>query len=92
MEEWVGEGEDGGLEDVEIKSNGKSGFNAIKGGFVYNNGSLGNQGNCSYWWTSSKQGENADVVDIGYCSQDLGGGDGNYSFSFGFAVRGITSK
>lgn len=92
VEEWVGEGEDGGLEDVKIKSNGKSGFNAKRGGFVYDQGGLGNEGNCSYWWTSSKIGEGAEVVDIGYCSQDLGGGEGAYSFNFGFAVRGIKSK
>ena len=92
VEEWVGDGEDGSLEDVEIKSNGRSGFNAKKGGFVYDHGALDNEGNCSYWWTSSKQGESASGVDIGYCSQDLGGGIGVYSFAFGFAVRGIKSK
>ena len=92
VEEWVGEGEEGSLEDVEIKSNGKSGFNAKKGGFVYDHGALDNEGDCSYWWTSSKYGESASVVDIGYCSQDLGGGIGGYSFAFGFAVRGIKSN
>lgn len=29
------------------------------------------------------------VVDIGWCSQDLGGGKGAYPKSFGFAVRSL---
>lgn len=81
------EGED--FVDVEIKSNGRSGFNAKRGGFVYKEGGLGNEGNCSYWWTSSTQGKSAYVVDIGYCSQDIGGGEGNFPFTYGFAVRAL---
>jgi|LakMenE01Jun11ns_1017448.scaffolds.fasta_scaffold9673833_1 uncharacterized protein (TIGR02145 family) len=79
----------GDLETVEIKTNGASRFNAKKGGFVYDIGSLGNEGNCSYWWTSSLEGNGLIVVDIGYCSQDLGGGKGSYPLTFGFAVRAI---
>ena len=79
----------GSLETVEIKTNGTSRYNAKKGGYVYNNGSLGNEGNCSYWWTDSLEGNELMVVDIGYCSQDLGGGKGSYPLTFGFAVRAI---
>jgi uncharacterized protein (TIGR02145 family) len=79
----------GSLETVEIKTNGTSKFNAKKGGFVYDNGSLGNEGNCSYWWTDSYDENGLIVVDIGYCSQDLGGGKGSYPLTFGFAVRAI---
>lgn len=79
----------GGLVEVEIKTNGKSGFKAKKGGFVYDHGALDNEGNCSYWWTTSIEGEGTKAFDIGYCSQDLGGGFGSFSSSFGFAVRAI---
>jgi uncharacterized protein (TIGR02145 family) len=93
--------------DVNLKTNGSSGFKAKAGGFVYESGGLDNMWdynsgncNCSYWWTASNEVssyEEADVViagnivvvDIGYCSQDLGGGKGLYPPTFGFAVRGI---
>jgi len=92
--------------DVNLKTNGSSGFKAKAGGFVYESGGLDNNMwetnfcNCSYWWTASNEVssyEEADVViagnivvvDIGYCSQDLGGGKGLYPPTFGFAVRGI---
>lgn len=89
IEDWVGDQETGGLEDVEIKTNGNSGFKAKKGGFVYDHGAVGNEGNCSYWWTSSYEGQDKIVVDIGYCSQDLGGGKGIYPSTYGFAIRAI---
>jgi uncharacterized protein (TIGR02145 family) len=89
IEDWVGDQETGGLEEVEIKSNGNSGFNAKKGGFVYDNGALGSEGNCSYWWTASSDGAKMIVKDIGYCSQDLGGGKGSYPRTYGFAVRAL---
>lgn len=89
VEEWVGDDETGGLEEVEIKTNGNSGFKAKKGGFIYDHGALNNEGNCSYWWTVSSQGQNIIVVDIGYCSQDLGGGKGYYPKTYGFAVRAL---
>lgn len=92
IEDLVDDENGGEFVDVEVKTNGKSGFNAKRGGFIYDNGGMDNEGNCSYWWTSSKQGRNADVVDIGYCSQDIGGGEGNFPFTYGFAVRGIKSK
>lgn len=88
IEDWVGDQETGGLEDVEIKTNGSSGFNAKKGGFVYEDGTT-SEGNCSYWWTASNEGANTIVVDIGYCSQDLGGGKGSYPNAYGFAVRAL---
>ena len=95
-----------GEEEVNLKTNGSSGFKAKPGGFVYDNGSLDNNMwetnlcNCSYWWTASyevssyEEGNigvvgNIVVVDIGYCSQDLGDGKGLYPPTFGFAVRGI---
>jgi len=89
IEDWVGDQETGGLEDVEIKTNGNSGFKAKKGGSVYDHGAVGNEGNCSYWWTSTSEGQSKIVVDIGYCSQDLGGGKGVYPSTYGFAVRAI---
>ena len=89
IEDWVGDQETGGLESVEIKSNGSSGFKAKNGGYVYDNGALDTEGNCSYWWTSSSEGANKIAVDIGYCSQDLGGGKGSYPLTYGFAVRAI---
>ena len=88
IEDWVGDQETGGLELVEIKTNGSSKFNAKKGGFVYDFGTT-EEGNCSYWWTASSEGTNMIVVDIGYCSQDLGGGKGSYAKTYGFAVRGL---
>jgi uncharacterized protein (TIGR02145 family) len=88
VEEWVGDEIDGGLEEVEVKSNAQSGFNAMKGGHVYDFGSS-SEGNCSYWWTSSRSASKKTAVDIGYCSQDLGGGQGNFSLSYGFAIRAI---
>ena len=84
----IGDQETGGLEKVETKTNGKSGFKAKKGGHVYDHGA-GNEGNCSYWWTSSSEGKDKIVADIGYCSQDLGGGKGVYPSTYGFAVRAI---
>ncbi len=89
IDEWVGDQETGGLETLEIKSNGNSGFKAKSGGYVYDNGALETEGNCSYWWTSSSEGANKTVVDIGYCSQDLGGGKGSYPSTYGFAVRAL---
>jgi uncharacterized protein (TIGR02145 family) len=88
IEDWVGDQETGGFEAVEIKANGNSKFNARKGGFVYDFGTA-SEGNCSYWWTSSSEDGNLIVVDIGYCSQDLGGGKGSYAKTYGFAVRGL---
>ena len=90
LEEAVGDEEaGGGLEEVEIKTNGKSGFKAKKGGYVYDHGALDNEGNCSFWWTSSIEGEGTKAFDIGYCSNDIGGGCCSFSSSFGFAVRAI---
>jgi len=88
MDEWIGDQETGGLEAVETKTNGNSGFKAKKGGHVYDHGA-GNEGGCSYWWTSSSEGKDKIVADIGYCSQDLGGGKGVYPSTYGFAVRAI---
>ncbi len=101
------ESHDGEKGPFKFKSNGQSGFNAKKGGFVYDHGDLDNMWdnnyyNCSYWWTSTSSkiewGENSEligankVVDIGYCSQDLGGGfvdEQIMPHNFGFAVRPI---
>ena len=63
-------------------------FNAKKGGYVNDEGD-GGEGNCSYWWTDSLDGNGLIVVDIGYCSNGLGGGKGSYPLTFGFAVRAI---
>jgi uncharacterized protein (TIGR02145 family) len=99
VERWIDgvDSTDGGLEFVEVKTNGKSGFRAKEGGFVYDHGGIGNEGECSFWWTSTAgtldiyaKNENPFVViDIGYCSQDLGGGVEELPSSFGFAIRGI---
>lgn len=88
VEEWVGNQNDGGLEFKEVKTNGKSGFNARNGGYVDELGYSG-EGNCSYWWTSTADADNLIVVDIGYCSQYMGSGNGPYNLKCGFAVRGI---
>jgi len=66
IEEW-NEGK-GDMVMSMVKGKNTVGFNASKGGFCYEAGDL-NLGNCSYWWTSDFK-----VYDIGYCSQDLGGG------------------
>ena len=92
IEEWVGDQENGGLEMVEVQTNGNSGFNAEMGGYIYENGSnleyfTMDAKNCSYWWTSSLENDKRIGVDIGYCSQDLGGGKVTYSLAFGLAVR-----
>jgi uncharacterized protein (TIGR02145 family) len=94
IDEWVGDQETGGLETVEVQTNGESGFNAVMGGFIYDNG-YGSMGlsaeasNCSYWWTSSFENGQRIGVDIGYCSQDAGGGKANYPSAFGLAIRAI---
>ena len=94
IDEWVGDQETGGLGMVEVQTNGNSGFNALMGGFIYDNG-LGSMGlsaeasNCSYWWTSSFENGQRIGIDIGYCSQELGGGKGNYPVAFGLAIRAI---
>jgi len=85
---YVEDEETAGINEFEIKSNGSSGFKAKKGGYVYEHGSA-SEGECSYWWTSSSEGANTIVVDIGFCSQDLGGGKAAYSAKYGFAVRAI---
>jgi uncharacterized protein (TIGR02145 family) len=87
MEEW--DDSIGDFKNQTVKGAGADGFNAQKGGFVYEHGDTGGQGSCSFWWTSTESGNDYGVVDIGYCSQDLGGGSGSYSTSYGFAVRGI---
>lgn len=58
----------GDLDFKTVKGKNSAGFNASKGGFCYEVGDV-NTGNCSYWWTSDGAS-----FDIGYCSQDLGGG------------------
>ncbi len=94
IEEWVGDQETGELGMVEVQTNGNSGFNAAMGGLIYDNGS-GSMGlspeasNCSYWWTSSFENGQRIGVDIGYCSQDAGGGKANYPLTFGLAIRAI---
>ena len=88
-----------GLIEKTIKGNNDFGFGASEAGFVYPNGTI-NYGACTYWWTnSSSEVETLDnnlntvvqdgkfVVDIGYCSQDIGGGIGSYSLDFGFSIR-----
>ncbi|MFM7727377.1 MAG: FISUMP domain-containing protein [Flavobacteriales bacterium] len=89
VEDWVESSEGGGLETITVKGAGGKGFNAKEGGYVYDHGETGSEGGCSYWWTSTASGKNFGVVDIGYCSQDLGGGFGSYSADHGFAVRAI---
>lgn len=88
-DEWVGDVDTGGFATVEVPCHGRSGFNARLGGFVYDNGSNGYAGNCSYWWSSSISGKYMLGVDIGYCSTDVGSGWGHYEPGFGLAVRGI---
>jgi uncharacterized protein (TIGR02145 family) len=87
MEEWVESISD--FKNVTVKGTGADGFNAQKGGYIYDHGETGGQGSCSFWWTSTTSGKDYGVVDIGYCSQDLGGGSGNYPASYGFALRAI---
>lgn len=79
----------GGLDQVTIKGTGANGFNAQKGGYIYEQGETGGEGSCSYWWTSTANGGDYFVVDIGFCSQDLGGGNSTCSAGYGCAVRGI---
>ena len=90
VEEWVGDEETGGLEQVEIASNGKSNFNAKMGGFIYDNGTnfQSDWNNCNFWWTSTPFEANQYAFDIGYCSQDIGG-IMSYSLAYGFALRCI---
>ena len=77
-----------GLTWVDVKSDNRSGFTAKPGGYVYDWGTI-SEGACSYWWTSSKEGNNQIVVDIGYCSQDGGGGRSVAPLTFGHAIRAI---
>jgi uncharacterized protein (TIGR02145 family) len=88
--EWNEGGDGGDFIDVMVKGKGKRGFNAREGGFVYDNGeTVWYNGICSFWWTSTSKGGDYAVVDIGYCSQDLGGGNSTCSAGYGCAVRGI---
>jgi uncharacterized protein (TIGR02145 family) len=89
IEDWVGDTETGGLEEIKVSGKGSNGFNAKKGGFISTENSDINEGDCSYWWTSTSEGQNWLVYDIGYCSQYMGGGKTNASSDCGFAVRGI---
>lgn len=78
--------------DVIVRSNNRTKFSAKPGGFVYpagNTSTSEHNFNCSYWWTStSNWSDSLEGLDIGYCSNDLGGG-GNYELTFGFSVRPI---
>lgn len=94
------------LEDKEIKGNNKSGFSAKPSGFSRSDGSgYGGEwdDNCSFWWTFTKNNTDdsnnndiedsaLEVMDIGWCSQDIGGGLGAYILDYGFAVRCIKSE
>ena len=72
----------GDFELKNVKGINSVGFNADKGGFCYEDGSV-NSGSCTYWWTSD-----GGAFDIGYCSQDLGGGySAEMSSGYGFEVR-----
>jgi uncharacterized protein (TIGR02145 family) len=92
VEQWVGDEESGGLETVKIKTNNSSGFNATKGGFVYDYGSIGGEGSCSFWWTSTFEEYGYVIFDIGYCSQDAGGGNSIFPAAAGFALRLIKNQ
>lgn len=83
-----GDEKNGGIMEVAIKGNGNSGFNAKEGGYVYDHGAIGNEGQCSFWWTSTNEGIDLVSFGIGYCSNDMGG-KSICSKSFGFAVRGL---
>ncbi len=96
IETFVYNQEPGYPDTIFLKPNGSSGFNAKEGGFVYDHGGPASEGNCSYWWTSTEGPTfgNQDekgliVVDIGYCSQDLGGGKDSFPKEMGFSVRAI---
>jgi uncharacterized protein (TIGR02145 family) len=80
IEEWNESTGDLGM--MKIKGANSAGFNATKGGFCYESGDV-NLGGCSYWWTSD-----GGSFDIGYCSQDLGGGFApSMNLGYGFEVR-----
>ncbi len=88
--------EPGYPETIYLNPDGSSGFNARRGGYVYSHGGPASEGNCSYWWTSTEAPTFDDqdekgliVVDIGYCSQDLGGGKDSFQKEMGFSVRPI---
>ncbi len=89
VEDWVGDAETGGLEEIKVKGKGSNGFNAKKGGFISTENSDINEGDCSYWWTSTAEGQRWAAYDVGYCSQYMGGGKTIADADFGFAVRGI---
>lgn len=72
-----------------------SGFNAKPTGFIFPDGSEGSGTQCSFWWTITNDADakkNLLAVDIGYCSQDVGGGVGAYEKGYGFAVRCIKNN
>jgi|GEM_PF-753909 len=80
IEEWNESTGDLGM--IKVKGTNSAGFNANKGGFCYDSGSL-NTGDCSFWWTSD-----GGTYSIGYCSQDLGGGfTSSMNSNYGFEVR-----
>jgi uncharacterized protein (TIGR02145 family) len=93
--------QENGLVEKRIEAENSLGFGAEEGGFIYPEG-VTNFGTCTYWWTcTSEKTEMPDddlnlitsdekiVVDIGYCSNDLGGGVSSYPLDFGFSIRCI---
>lgn len=80
IEEWNESTGDLGM--IKVKGTNSAGFNANKGGFCLQSGEV-NLGGCSFWWTSDGAS-----FDIGYCSQDMGGGiTPNSPMGYGYEVR-----
>jgi uncharacterized protein (TIGR02145 family) len=83
------------MEEIVVKGTNLSKFKATLGGFLYPQGNGEANSTCNFWWTNtSTQAVNSNekefyVMDIGYCSNDIGGGKFSYGLDYGFSVRCI---
>jgi uncharacterized protein (TIGR02145 family) len=83
------------MEEIAVKGTNLSKFKATLGGFLYPQGNGEANNTCNFWWTNtSSQAVNSNEkeffsMDIGYCSNDIGGGKFAYGLDYGFSVRCI---
>jgi len=78
------------LKDIKVETDGSSGFKAVEGGYVNESG-YNEQGNCSFWWTTSTGKPENLYIRIGACINDDAFSyiDVNSYTKCGFAIRAI---
>lgn len=89
------------VNSIYIKNpSGKSGFNAKRGGYIYDTGNniidgdeeyeRDENADCSFWWTSTRKKCGWEAFATGHCSEDLGPGASSCNnLGMGFSIRGI---